>query len=72
MQNYLVFQSAYRYFITNSSRTIANGRKVTAWELKEKSDEKIKPPSMFDNCLNPTMNYIDVGKIRVKFDGSCL
>ena len=67
MQNYLVLQPVYRYF-----KTVANGNKVTAWTLKGKSDESIESPSMFDNCVNPGKNYIDTGKIQVKFDRSCL
>ena len=30
------------------------------------------PPLMYDNSLNPGINYIDNSKIQLKFDGSCL
>ena len=50
---------------------------VTNYVLSRKtnslSDETIKLPSMSDNSLTPSINYINnTDKIRVKFTGSCL
>ena len=48
---------------------VANSNKFTTWKSKKLSDESIKPPSTSNNGLNPGMNYINNGKVRVKFDG---
>ena len=40
-QNYLVFQTASRYF----KRVSANDSKILSWKSKGMSDESIKPPS---------------------------
>ena len=55
---------AYRYFKTVSNND-ANRKS------KELSDEGIKPPSMSNNMLNPTLNNVGT-KARVKFNGDCL
>ena len=65
-QNYLVFQALNKYFIV-----IANTDYVSSWKSKRLSAETIKPPTTFDNCLTPALNYYDTN-MRVKFAGSCL
>ena len=35
------------------------------------SDESIKPPSMSNKTLNPSVDYVGT-KARVKFNGNCL
>ena len=66
-QNYLVFQTVYRYFKTVS----ANDSNILSWKSKELSDESIKPPSTSNKMLNLSVNYAGT-KARVKFNGDCL
>ena len=35
------------------------------------SDENTKPPSMSNEMLNPSLNYVGT-KVRIKFRGDCL
>ena len=65
-QNYLVFQSMYRYF-----KIITNTDYISSWKCKGLSAESIKPPTTSDNSLTPELNYYGT-KTRVKFTGSCL
>ena len=66
-QNYLVFQTAYRYFKTSSN----NDANILAWKSKRLSDEFIKPPFSSSKILNPLLKYFGT-KARVKFKGDCL
>ena len=66
-QNYLVFQTAYRYFKTVG----INDSNILSWKSKGLSDESIKPPSASNETLNPSVNYVGA-KGRVKFNGDCL
>ena len=66
-QNYLLFQTAYRYFKTVS----ANDSNILSWKSKGLSDESIKPPSTSNKMLNPSLNYVGT-KARVEFKGDCL
>ena len=66
-QNYLAFQPLFRYFKVNNNTNI-----VLLWKSKGLSDNAIKPPSISNNSLAPTLNYYYPIKIRVKFTGSCL
>ena len=66
-QNYLVFQPIKRYF-----KTIANAKVISSWKSKGLSDETIKPYATSDNSLTPLIDYYYGGKVRVKFNGSCL
>ena len=66
-QNYLVFQTTYRYFKTVSN----NDANILSWKSKGLSDEIIKPPSRSNNMLNPSLNYIGI-KVRVEFKEDCL
>ena len=65
-QNYLLFQSVFKYF-----ETVTNNGKVIVWKSKGFSEESIKPPTASDNKLNLGINYINNAKIPIKFDGSC-
>ena len=66
-QNYLVFQTTYRYF----KRVSSNKDHILSWKSKGLSDESIKPPSTTNNILNPLLDYVDT-KTRVEFKGSYL
>ena len=68
-QNYLVFQSIYRYFKAFSITQYLEY--VSAWKSKGLSSENIKAISTSDNSLNPTLSYYGT-KIKVKFTGGCL
>ena len=56
----------YRYF-----KMITNSDYISSWKFKGLSDESFKPPTTFDNSLNPALNYYGT-KTRVKFTVSCL
>ena len=65
VQNYLVFQPMYRYYKTDSSYHILS------WTSKGLSNESIKPPSIPNNFLTLSLNYLGT-KIRLTFSGNCL
>ena len=65
-QNYFVFQPIFRYF-----RRIDNTDYVLEWKSKELSDESIKSPSVPNNILDNSLNYLG-STIRAKFNISCL
>ena len=50
---------------------IANTDYVSSWKSKGLSAKTIKPSTISDNSLTPTLSYYDT-KARVKFSGSCL
>ena len=50
---------------------IANTDYVSPWKSKGLSAKTIKPSTISDNSLTPTLSYYDT-KARVKFSGSCL
>ena len=66
-QNYLVFQTVYRYFKTVS----ANDSNILSRKSKGLSDESIKGLSTSNKMLNPSVYYVGT-KIRVKFNRDCL
>ena len=66
VQNYLVFQPINKYF-----KRITNTDYILSWISKGLSNESIKPPSVPNNFLTPSLNYLGT-KPRVKFSGSCL
>ena len=68
-QNYLVFQSIYRYFKVFSITQYLEY--VSEWKPKGLSSETFKAIFTSDNSLNPTLNYYCT-KIRVKFTVDCL
>ena len=51
-ENYLVFQPMYRYF-----KKIGNSDYITSWKSKELSNETIKPSTLSNNSLAPTLSY---------------
>ena len=64
---HLVFQMAYRYFITTS----ISHSNILSWKSKGLSDESIKPLSISNKMLNPSVNYVST-KVRVTFRRDCL
>ena len=65
-QNYLVFQSMYKYF-----KKISNTNYISEWKSKGLPEEVIKPLSTISDRIIPGL--ADIGrKIRVKFIWSCL
>ena len=50
---------------------ITNTDFVSSWKSKRLHAESIKPPTISDNSLTPTLNYYGI-KIRAKFTGSSL
>ena len=54
VQSYLVFQPLNNYFKVSTN---ANIKYISSWQSKGLSDESIKPPSTFDNSLNPKISY---------------
>ena len=66
IQNYLAFQTMYKYFKLNS-----NTLYILSWQSKGLSSESIKPPTTSDNSLTPALNYYGT-KTRVRFTGSCI
>ena len=62
-QNYLVFQTMYKYF-----KKIVDTEGISEWKSKRLSDETIKSPN---DSLAPTLKYTGK-KMYVKFRGSCL
>ena len=65
-QNYLVFQSMYRYFKRVSGT--GSGNHIYFWKSKELSDERITTSY---HSIIPELSYYD-SKIRAKFSGRCL
>ena len=66
-QNYLLFQPIKRYF-----KTVANAKLISSSKSKGLPDETINPYATSDNSLTPLIDYYFVGKVRIKFNGSCL
>ena len=64
-QNYLVFQSIYKYSEMTPTTNI-----ILSWKSKGLSDETIKPPRLH-TVLAPKLSYVG-NKTRVEFNGSCL
>ena len=66
-QNYLVFQTACKYFETFS----INDSNILSWKSKGLSHESIKPPSTSNKMLNLSVNYVGT-KARIKYNEDCL
>ena len=66
MQNYLVFQLAFKYFKAPSAKSI----QMIAWKPNGLSEESIKSPITSNDSLAPL--FFNGAKIKVKFDGGCL
>ena len=63
-QNYLVFQSVFKYFTLNN-------KWITKWKSKGLSNKGFKVVSETDNTLTPSINYYG-DKVRSRFTGSVL
>ena len=68
-QNYLVFQSIYKYF--KEIAGAGSGDYIYYWKSKGLTDENIKNPSTPNNFLNPSLKYLGT-KPRVRFSKSRL
>ena len=64
-QNYLVFQSIYKYFEITPTTNI-----ILSWKSKDLSDKTIKPPGPH-TVLAPELSYVG-NKTRVEFNGRFL
>ena len=66
-QNYLVFQTTYRYFETVSNTS----DHVLSWKPEGLSEESIKSSFTSTNIHNPLLDYVST-KTSAEFKGSCL
>ena len=66
-QNYLLFQTAYRYFKTVS----ANDSNILSWKSKGLYNGSIKLPSTSNKMLNPSVDYVGT-EAGVTFNEDCL
>ena len=48
-----------------------NNDYISQWKSKGLSNEIITAPSVLNNFLNPSLEYLGV-KLKVRFSGSCL
>ena len=64
--NYLVCQPINKYIKLNG-----NTLYILSWQSKGLSSESVTTPSIINNFLNPSLNYLGT-KIRLEFSGSCL
>ena len=68
-QNYLVFQSIYRYF--RGIIGVGSGNYIYFWKSIGLSDERLKSNTASNYKVIPKLSYYGT-KIRVEFNGSCL
>ena len=68
-QNYLVFQSIYRYF--DKIAGVGSGNYICIWKSKGVCDERIIYITTFNYSITPELSHYGT-KARVKFSGSCL
>ena len=68
-QNYLVFQSIYRYF--NRSMCVGSGNYIYFWKSIGLFDERLNSNTASNYTITPELSYYGT-KIRVEFNGSCL
>ena len=64
-QNYLVFQTLFRYFKVNAKTAT-----ISSWKSKGLSVETIEPPSISN--IGPIVDFYGGGKLRVKLIGGYL
>ena len=69
-ENYLVFQPICRYFKVIAG--VVNGNYIYYWISKWLSDERTNSIKISDYRITPCINYYDINKIRVGFDGGFL
>ena len=62
-EHYLIFKPMNKYF-----RKIANTESILSWKSKGLSDTIIKFPTINNNSLAPTLEYIN-RKMFLKFNG---
>ena len=67
-QNYLVFQSMYRYF--NKVKGVGSGNYIYFWKYKRFSDERINSVTTSNYSFTPELSHYGT-KASVKFIGSC-
>ena len=68
-QNYLVFQSIYRYFKITAG--VGNGRYIYYWQSKGLSYERINSITTPNYSVTPFLDYYGT-KTRLEFSRSCL
>ena len=68
-QNYLVFQSTYRYF--KKIEGVGSGNYIYFWKSNGLSDEKRDSITASNHKITPELSFYG-NKTRVKFIGSCL
>ena len=56
-----------RYF-----KTVSVNNYILSWKSKGLSHEKINSIKTTDYKLNPYLDFYDINKIKVKFNGDCL
>ena len=68
-QNYLVFQSIYRYF--KQIAGVDTGNNIYYWKSKGLSDERINSIKTSNHSITLNLDYYGT-KTRVEINGSCL
>ena len=63
-----MFQPLIKYFEVSKTRNPV----FISWKSKGLSDEIINPPTTKNNILNPKLDYFNIPKSGVKFEGGCL
>ena len=67
--NYYIFQPLFKYL---EVAYVGNITYILSWKSRGLHDTKIKAIVTTNYLLNPRINIYDMGKIRVKFNGSFL
>ena len=67
--NYYVFQPLFKYL---EVAHVSNITYILSWKSRGLHDTKIKAIATNNYLLNPQINIYDMGKIRIKFNGSFL
>ena len=67
--NYYVFQPLFKYL---EVAHVGNITYILSWKSRGLHDTKIKAIVTTNYLLNPCINIYDMGKIRIKFNGSFL
>ena len=67
--NYYVFQPLFKYL---EVAHVGNITYILSWKSRGFHDTKIKAIVLANYLLNPQINVYDMGKVRIKFNGSFL
>ena len=67
--NYYVFQPLFKYL---EVAHVGNTTHILSWKSRRSHDTKIKAIAATNYLLNPRINIYDMGKIRIKLNGSFL